>query len=80
MSIEALPREVKSWCVDSAWDKDNGIWAQRGKCKKKYPDKYSNFPITHLIKNLQFWWFRWIYGLNEGKVVNKVSLNIEDPS
>lgn len=48
--------------------------------KKKYLDKYSNFPITYLIKNLQFWWFRWIYGLNEGKVVNKVSLNIEDPS
>lgn len=47
---------------------------------EKYQDKYSNFAITHLIKNLPFWSCRRICGLNEGKVLNKVSLNVEDPS
>lgn len=33
-SIKVLSREVKS-CVDSSWDEDNGIWAQRKMKKKK---------------------------------------------
>lgn len=52
----------------------------KGKWKKKKKDKYSKFAIIDLIKNLPFWLCRWICGLNEGKVPNKVNFNIEDPS
>lgn len=78
-SIKVLSHEVKSWCVDSLQEDDNGIWAQRRE-NEKYQDKYSSFAITHLIRNLQFWSCRWICGLNESKVPNKVSLHVEDPS
>ncbi len=46
----------------------------------KYQDKYSNLAIPHLIENISLWSCGWICGLDEGKALNKVGVNVNGPS